>query len=625
MNTNFFVDQNIARRRTSLLIVMYIAAVLTIIFLTYWFFATLASSSPSRHNFHLSGFLHDHLFHYVFAILSTMIVLGSTYKIYSLASGGSAIAEMLGGTLIESNRGEAKFRRVLNIVEETAIAAGVPVPAVYVLSEEESINAFAAGYSTSDAVIAISQGCLDKLTRDELQGVIAHEFSHILNGDMRLNIRLIGVLHGILLLGLLGQFSMRSAAEVDDIRGSLSLLFIGFILFLLGYLGVFFGNLIKAAISRQREFLADASAVQFTRNPLGIGSALNKILRASDHKIHAARAAEASHFYFSSGLTEGFFGLLSTHPPLVERIKRIAPQFLNQTVSDSVSRQQVESEISALQNEGISGFSAAENNPLATSLNSALARSKQLISKISPSWREAAHQPASAQAVVLGVLLPTGPEELANAMELLHDVAPAQIVSELKVLCRKGIPLQPEEKFALVEIALPSMRSMSKEQFSQFRKVLELLINFDGKISLFEYTLGKTLRRHLEKYVKPQNFLKSDERSISSLMEKISILIEHVAFVGSNEQQQRCLSYRKGMQTLFPSFKSDPEFATRPSYAQLDLALEQIEKASPKLREQIMQAVIACVLADDHASSSELQIVRAIADHLECPIPLIEQ
>ena len=625
MNTNFFVDQTVARRRTTLLVVMYISAVLLIIFLTYGFFALLARGSPSRQQIGLGNFIHDDLFLGIFAAVSGLIVLGSTYKIYSLARGGRGIAEMLGGKLIESNRTDPELRRVLNIVEETAIAAGVPVPPVYLLGQENSINAFAAGYSASDAVIAVSKGCVDKLTRDELQGVIAHEFSHILNGDMRLNIRLIGVLHGILLLGLLGQFSMRSAAEVDDVRGSLALLVIGLGLFILGYLGVFFGNVIKAAISRQREFLADASAVQFTRNPLGIGSALHKILLSSDYKLKASHAAEASHFYFSSGLTEAFFGLLSTHPPLVERIKRIAPSLLTQQVSKSASLEQMRRELIAEKEAGVSGFSSQVFSDPNGAATSAIERSKKLLSGLPQIWRDSAHEPASAQAVVLGVLLSSDQEERNNQLSAIENETAPQIMSELARLAASGIPQSPQERFALVEMSVPSLRSMSPPQLKQFRSVIDSLINSDGRISLFEYALGKTLRRHLERVVSPQLRIKPDERSLSSLLSVIAVLLEHVAFVGASSHDQRCVAYQAGMRFLFPNSKAAPTFSERPSYQQLDSALASIECASAHTREQIMRAVVECVMADGHASPSELQIVRAIADHIECPIPLLEQ
>ena len=222
---------------------------------------------------------------------------------------------------------------MINVVEEMALASGVPVPPVYLLPEEQGINAFAAGYSPSDAVVAVTRGTAEQLSRDELQGVVAHEFSHILNGDMRLNIRLIGVLHGILLLGLIGRFLLRSGYYSGHRRNSKDnsgavLLVMGLVLLVLGFVGSVCGNLIKAALSRQREYLADASAVQFTRNPGGIAGALKRIGAAvMGSSLKHSNASEMSHMYFSQGVWEGFTGMMATHPPLPKRIRALEPNW----------------------------------------------------------------------------------------------------------------------------------------------------------------------------------------------------------------------------------------------------------------------------------------------------------
>ena len=258
-----------------------------------------------------------------------LITVGSLYKMAQLAGGGTVVAERLGGRRVYPNTTDPVERRLLNVVEEMALASGVPVPPVFLLSEEQGINAFAAGYSPSDAVVGVTRGCAQQLTRDQLQGVVAHEFSHILNGDMRLNMRLIGVLHGILLMGLVGRELLRLVGHSGGGRsrrndGAAPLLLIGLAFMVIGFLGLFIGNLIKAAASRQREFLADASAVQFTRNPEGIAGALKRIGAAVfGSKLASPRAAEASHMYFAEGIST----LFASHPPLHERISRIDPQW----------------------------------------------------------------------------------------------------------------------------------------------------------------------------------------------------------------------------------------------------------------------------------------------------------
>ncbi len=338
---DFFQNQEVARKKTGRLIVYFLVAVILIIVTVYVAIAAvLRVAEPAAREgavVELPSLWDPQLFAVVAVGTAALISGGSLYKIASLSGGGHTVAELMGGRLLHPQTSDLDERKILNVVEEMAIAAGTPVPPVYLLENEEGINAFAAGHSPNDAVIGVTRGCVRTLSRDELQGVIGHEFSHILNGDMKLNLRLMGVLFGILLIGLSGYILLRSTSGYgvrvsnrDDDRGGRNVLpLIGLALYVIGYVGVFFANLIKAAVSRQREFLADASAVQFTRNSDGIAGALKKIgaLEAGS-AIREPRAAEASHMFFGNAGTAGqLFGLLETHPPLVERIRRLDPSF----------------------------------------------------------------------------------------------------------------------------------------------------------------------------------------------------------------------------------------------------------------------------------------------------------
>src|SRR5471032_3060906 len=258
-----------------------------------------------------------------------IILIGSSYKTMALAAGGSAVSEMMGGRLVKPNSTDPDERKLLNVVEEMAIASGVPVPQVYVMDDEDGINAFAAGHKPGDATVTVTRGCMKILSRDELQGVIVHEFSHILNGDMRLNLRLMGTIFGILCLAIIGRILLQTARGGGRSRGQNPLPILGLALLIIGYIGVFFGRLIQAAVSRQREFLADASSVQFTRNPNGITGALKKIggLGENGSRLAHAHSEEVSHMFFSNGISEAFIGLLETHPPLPGRIRVFDPNF----------------------------------------------------------------------------------------------------------------------------------------------------------------------------------------------------------------------------------------------------------------------------------------------------------
>ncbi|MFQ5793071.1 MAG: M48 family metallopeptidase [Acidobacteriota bacterium] len=334
---DFFDHQDRAHRNTRWLVFYFVCAVILIICSVY--VAVSAALFGFRERLHAgAAFAPWDLdrFLWIATATLTIVAVGSLYKIYALSEGGEAVARWLGGRPIDPNTQVLKERQLLNVVEEMAISSGVPVPSVFLL-EESGINAFAAGFAPADAVIGVTRGAMELLSRDELQGVMAHEFSHILNGDMRLNLRLMGVLNGILVIAVVGYMILRGGRFSSRRRdGGTAIVLLGVALLVIGWVGVFFGKLIKAAVSRQREFLADASAVQFTRNPDGIAGALKKIGGlVHGSRIDNARAEEASHFFFSDGAYRSLgqkpppsrLQFMATHPPLTDRIRRIDPSF----------------------------------------------------------------------------------------------------------------------------------------------------------------------------------------------------------------------------------------------------------------------------------------------------------
>ena len=329
---DFFQHQEIARRSTRRLVVLFAIAVVTIVVAvnfaaTAIYFGLLMPSGTAR----VAGALPNGFYFFNTCIVLGLIGGGTAYKVSALSAGGAAVANLVDAREVDMTTRDLLDRRLINVVEEMAIASGVPVPRVYVMDNEAAINAFAAGHSINDAVIAVTRGTLTRLSRDELQGVIAHEFSHVLNGDMRLNLRLIGVLHGLLIVALAGRLLLevggRSRGGSSSRSGNAMaiLFFAGIALWLLGYIGVFFGRLIKAAVSRQREFLADASAVQFTRNPDGIGGALRKIGGLTETtglgtRIDHPQAEALSHLFLGAARPSFVRGLFATHPSLEERV-----------------------------------------------------------------------------------------------------------------------------------------------------------------------------------------------------------------------------------------------------------------------------------------------------------------
>ena len=325
---NFFESQDAAKRNTSRLILLFALAVISLIIVTNLLVMLVfgfANTELTSVGVNESLGLDWEMFLMVGAAVAAIVLIGSLYKIGTLSGGGARIAEMMNGKLLVAGSEDLRERQVLNVVEEMAIASGTPVPPVY-LMEEEGINAFAAGYSPSDAVIGITRGAINTLNRDQLQGVIAHEFSHILHGDMRINIRLIGVLHGIMILGIIGHHLIRGGVYGRRSKDSGGIVFLGLGLMVIGFVGTFFGNLIKAAVSRQREFLADASAVQYTRNPEGIGGALMQISQHSNRSyLDNPNSEEISHSLFEEARVSPLSRLYATHPPLEQRIAAVLP------------------------------------------------------------------------------------------------------------------------------------------------------------------------------------------------------------------------------------------------------------------------------------------------------------
>ena len=436
MSADFFENQDAAQRNTSRLVWLFGLAVIAIA-VTLYALAVVVTGVQGQDP--RTGALQVDLAWWNPELLSgvaigVLIVVGggSLYKISQLRAGGKVIAEQLGGRLLHPDTTDPHERILLNVVEEMAIASGTPTPPVYLLPDEQGINAFAAGFSPNDAVVGVTRGAVLALSRDELQGVIAHEFSHILNGDMRLNIRLMGVLHGILIIGIIGYFLMRSAMFSSMGRRSrdnngMIFLGLGIGLIVIGSLGTFFGNWIKASVSRQREYLADASAVQFTRNPLGIAGALKRIGGfAEGSKLASPNAPEASHLFFGQALRGGLSSIFATHPPLGERIKRLDPSFQGDFESYATS--------AAEGTAGVAGLAPGAGEARPVSVENAvrdigqptpahLAYAAELLRSLPDALKQAAHEPYGARALVYSLLIDSDPAPRAIQLARLADFA----------------------------------------------------------------------------------------------------------------------------------------------------------------------------------------------------------
>jgi len=607
---DFFDKQERAQARTKWLIGYFLLAVAGII-LTLQIALALILDYPLTD---------PELFFMVSAGVIGLVAIGSIAKTIELAKGGRAVAAMLGGVPVDTNSHDVAEQRLLNVVEEMSIASGVPVPEIYVL-EDATINAFAAGHGPGDTAIGVTRGCIERLSRDELQGVIAHEFSHILHGDMKLNIRLIGVLHGILLLALIGGFllrislySPRSSSSDSKNKGAAVLAFLatGLALYLTGWIGVFFGKLIKAAVSRQREFLADASAVQYTRNPDGLAGALAKISKFTS-RIESPRAEEASHMFFGNGTGDAWFALFATHPPIEERIEQISPGF----------------DIAAAKAKAPAAL--PKKKPTGTVIGGRLAEAllpgqprvaaaAALLAGLPEFSKSASRELHGACALVYSLLISDDPAVRSAQLDGIRgdDGMPSEVAVHL---AHRG-ELSSAQRLGLVDIAIPTLRHMSPEQYRTFRGNITALTEADGEINLFEYTLQKILLRHLDLYFSNATGTPVKYRSLVPLLPQAGVILSALAGMQPGTEEDRNAAFRSGVAELLVKPSAFPmERLPATDLHAFDGALDHMAAAAPDVKRTFLTACGAVVMHGGVASDPQVDFLRAISDTLDCPVP----
>ena len=629
---DFFEEQVQARRRTVRLAASFALAVVGITAAVYLLslgvysmvaedaqgFAYIVGryegvAGPSRSLWNPSVFL--------FACVGTAVVigLGSLYKTAQLRDGGEAVALSLGGRKVDPDSTKLEERRLLNVVEEMAIASGVPTPDVYVLDREQGINAFAAGKTSSDAVVGVTHGTLQFLRRQELQGVIAHEFSHILNGDSRINLRAIGLLHGIFLLALIGRFLIRGSSTSSKKEGG-GIALVGLGLLVIGSIGVFFGRMLQSGISRQRELLADASAVQFTRDTDGLVGALKKIGgSAPSSYLQTPRADEASHIFFSEAIRRLrlFTGLFRTHPPLGDRIRKLEPFWDGEY--PEVELPQIADGMSTPPDAPPDDAMAFAEAPTEEAVSEAIqhigsprpeqvAFARSLHAALPETWRRAVHQAPMAQAMVFGLLL--AQDEVLRGTEIvgLSELTDPQTADLALRFHSEAGDLQSAQKIALIDMMIPTLRGLSVAEYQRFRSSVDGLMKSDRRIDLFEYTLSRMIQRHLARYFEGIGPTPVRFRSLKKLVPDARMLLSTLARVGSRSEDEAIRAFRHGAQTL--QLKgSDARIldSSQCTLSAVDEALGRYDAAMPALKRDIMLASAATVMADDNITDREAE------------------
>lgn len=630
---NFFEHQDRARKQTGRLVVLLSVAVVCLVTITSfalgWLWRHLGE--PALHLTSPASLPDPELYLSVAAVIVGVVVLGALYKQVQLSAGGKVVAESLGGRLLNLSASNADERRLLNVVEEMALASGSPVPPVYVL-EDSSINAFAAGLTPRDAVIGITRGAIEQLERHELQGVIAHEFSHIHHGDMLLNTRLTALLHGMLLLGLIGgmllrgwsetssgvRISTRSSSNDKNGGGSVVLLVIGagVVLYVLGYVGTFFGHLIKASVSRQREYLADASAVQFTRDPSTIAGALKKIGgNPLGALLSAPRAAEFSHIYFGDGVGSSWF---DTHPPLKDRIRRVDPgwdgRYPKFEPRLDVALMNKDAWTAAVtgqpyQPSAVDVAVAAVGAPTAAHLLEA----RHTLQRLDERLQRAAHDSEGAQALIYGLLLDSEPGLRARQLEEVRKRLDLSLALQLDLLEESLLRLDPGQRLPLLDLAMPALKQLDAQAFLALRENMALLIKLDGKVKLLEWTLLRIVERNL----RPGSG-KIGHVALAELGEESETLLAFLARVGETSDVETAQAFADAWSGLpFPPRPLPPAGSLR----DLEGALKKLEQLRPLQKPQLLKALARCIEHDGRINPGEAELMRAVADILDCPMP----
>ncbi|MCV7301360.1 M48 family metallopeptidase [Mycobacterium barrassiae] len=588
----------------------------------------------------------------VTAVTLLVIAGGMLFKTLSLRQGGAAVAAAVGAVPVDPTTSDPQLRRLVNIVEEMALASGVPVPRLFVMPREQGINAFAAGFTPADAAIAVTAGALAQLNRDELQGVIGHEFSHILNGDMRLNIRLIGLLAGILLIGMIGLRALQFGGRGSDSKGALPVLAFAFALMVLGFIGVFFANVIKAAVSRQREWLADASAVQFTRQTDGLEGALKKIggIPTGSRLSDSRSAAEVSHMLFGEGARRSFASLFATHPPLVDRVKALNPSFDPREIAE-LQQRYAQQPPDGLAEDFAAGFApagTAAGRSLPTREESVAAPGRQVISpeqvvaragtftpadlkygaalhaRLPDDVRLLATQPTTAPVAVIALLLApaTEPLRVQQLASLAQRLWPAAS-QEAAALADRMAKLPRELRLPFVGLALPQLAAHPRDYHDRLVAALNDLAVADGSVTIFEYCVTRLVWNYLQDAADPSRRSKVGNGSLNDVRPVVTTLLATLAAASGGDQGTATRALHGALRHLYGD-AATPDNPRRFSWQKtLDDGWAAIDALEPKAKEALVEAMVISVLDDGTVTAAEAELLRAACGLMHVPLPAL--
>ncbi len=640
---DFFEQQHRARRRTWLMLLLFLLAVAAIVAAFDLVCAIVYIGLFDVQILYSSSLLQQvPRSVYVWSTLATLLVIGwgTASRLYRLSGGGVAVADLIGARHVKRDTSEPAERRLLNVVEEMALASGITVPLVFVMDDQHAINAFAAGYSPNEATVIVTRGALEQLNRDELQGVVAHEFSHILNGDMRLNIHLVGVIAGIVMIGSIGGFLMTGIRDGDDLRRAgtdIRVFFLGLLLWLIGSIGVLAGRLIKAVISREREFLADASAVQFTRNPEGIGGALFKIGRRGS-TIAQRHAEELSHMCIGAPVNDFFeFAVFHDHPPLDERIERLLGSGAGRLLRERMER----AEAAALSAQGspvvselvsplyaprkaapaasgprsAAGIAGSMVESIGNPSSAHLDHARGMLEAIPAEIRAAVGHEEGAQAALFALLLGEGDLRKAQ-LALIGERSGAEVPAQSARFADALKPLGARARLPVLALVIPTLKRLPGPERDALLERIKAVIEADRKITLGEFVLLTLCRSQIQREEKRSPAVKY--RSVDAVATEAAIVLSLLAHAGGGGMA----AFDKGMAALGVAggvLRSPSEL----NIGAVESALNELNLLAPLKKPLFIKACVATAMADDRLTLAEGELLRAICAALDSPVPPI--
>ncbi len=631
MNTNFFENQKHVRSQTKSLIALFIATLTAMIF-SFYALATIVFVYWGRifkktNSFSLlepGAIINYKLLTFISVVILSIIILGTFYRLIRLRSGGVGVAKMLGGVLVLPSTQSPNERILLNIVEEMSVASGIPVPQVYVLTLEPTINALAVGTNPSDSVIGVTQGALDLLSREELQGLIGHEFAHIFNGDMKLNLKLIGFISGILVFTTLGRMLIeKHAKRISSDPKWNPLFFLGWALVVLGFVGVFFSRIIKSIVTPQREFQADEASARFTRNPEALAKVLDKIAQTPSQKLLSPYAEETSHLMFETPV-RNVGGIFDTHPPLQVRIKRLVPNFkmVRSATKKFVQKKSKRTPENIFRkDERFDILPGRLRNRFGTLGFESLALAEVIIESIPPRLIEKARENSGAQALCLAMMFQ--PSQKEDALKIIRAELGPKLATEVEEVYKDASKIEKNFRLPLLTICLPALRLMEKDRYEKYQTALERLVELEGDI-VFEFCL----MRLIEKAFAPPNLRSSSYYSVRDYSEDVLTILKFASHTGSHGSEMSLTNFQSALDRLnhvahkpLKKVHVESEFAILPDRKKMSVALRNVNRLGPFEKSALLLACATAISVDDRMTTEEMDLVRALSATLDTPLP----